>query len=81
MIQPEPAPRDNKSESGPESVSGRVIQPDTLGPQVEKALAWLTLYPDLQGLSLRKAAATAGVSLATMQRAIQARKDAQQPLL
>lgn len=50
-------------------------------PQLDRAKAWLTDYPDLQGLSLRKAADKAGVSVATMRRAIQARKDAQKPLL
>ena len=38
----------------------------TAQPQLEKAKAWLMDYPDKQGLSLRKAADRAGVSVATM---------------
>jgi hypothetical protein len=45
--------------------------PDGTGQsQIDKALSWLEMYPGRQGLSLRKAAETAGVSAATMRRAI-----------
>src|SRR5207248_2980827 len=42
-------------------------------PQLARALVWLAAYPDRQGLSLRKAAASAGVSTATLRKAIEAR--------
>jgi len=43
-------------------------------PQLARALTWLAAYPDMCGLSLRKAAASAGVSEATMRKAIASRK-------
>lgn len=42
--------------------------------QLDKARRWLIAYPDLAGLSQRKAAESAGVGLATLQRAMNERK-------
>lgn len=49
-----------------------MIQHDTSVTQLDKARLWLASNPNMRGLSLRKAADQAGVSLATMQRAIKA---------
>ncbi len=43
-------------------------------PKLAQALVWLTAYPDCQGLSLRKAAEAAGVSVSAMRRALAERK-------
>src|SRR5262249_54462740 len=52
-------------------------------PKLAQALTWLAAYPDRQGLSLRKAAESAGVSTATLRKAIaeQSKETRQLPLL
>jgi hypothetical protein len=50
----------------------------TTQSQLDRAKAWLMDHPDRQELSLRKAADKAGVSVATMRRAIEARDHTQQ---
>ena len=61
--------------------AGKKAKADTAMGQLEKAKAWLYDHPDLSGLSQREAAKKAGVGLATLQRAISAKNNAQQQLL
>jgi DNA-binding MurR/RpiR family transcriptional regulator len=47
----------------------KLAKQTTLSPELQHAIAWLKSNPDMQGLSLRKAAESCGVSYSTINRA------------